>query len=161
MLFFWSVGYGVNDKHAFLGGMSLMPGVKFDDQLYYFGTKSSIYRSKSARVAVGLISVNQKAFDERLSSLYGVATLGDTGASLSLLVAYGFEGRDMADRPVAIICGEKRMGRRTYLVGEIPFYDQTPLFPILGIRRYSEDGDSYWGNTFPYFVYYSFGFGGE
>ena len=37
MLFLWSVGYGVNDKHAVLGGMTLFPGVEFDDQLYYFG----------------------------------------------------------------------------------------------------------------------------
>ena len=91
------------------------------------------------------MSVNQKELDERLSALYGVATLGDTDASLSLFVAYGFEGSEMADRPVVIFGGESRMGRRTYLVGEIPFYDQTPIFPFLGIKRYSEDGDSHWG----------------
>lgn len=59
------------------------------------------------------MSVNQKELDERLSALYGVATLGDTDASLSLFVAYGFEGSEMADRPVVIFGGESRMGRRT------------------------------------------------
>ena len=70
--------------------------MEVDDQLYYFGTKSSIYRSTSAQLAVGLMSVNQKELDERLSALYGVATLGDTDASLSLFVAYRFEGSEMA-----------------------------------------------------------------
>ena len=42
---------GVNDKHAVLRGMTLLPGVEFDDQLYYFGTKSSSYISKSAQLA--------------------------------------------------------------------------------------------------------------
>jgi hypothetical protein len=141
--------------------MILLPGVEFDDPLYYFGTKSSIYRSKSAQLAVGLMSVNQKELDERVSALCGVATLGDTDTSLSLFVAYGFEGSEMADRPVIIVGGESGIGRRTYLVGEIPFCDQTPIFPFLGIKRYSEDGDSHWGYTFPYFIYYSFGFGGD
>jgi len=161
MLFLWSVGYGVNDKHAVLGGMSLLPFVALDDQLFYFGTKSSIYRSKSAQIAAGLMSVNHEVLDKRLSTLYGVATLGDTDAALSLFVAYGFEGTDMADRPLLILGGERRLGRRTYFVGEIPFYDLVPTSTLLGIKRYSEDGGAHWGYTFPYFVYYSFGFGGD
>ena len=36
-----------------------------------------------------------------------------TDASLSLFVAYGYEGSEMADRPVVIFGGESRMGRRT------------------------------------------------
>ena len=44
-LFLWSVGYGLNDKHAILGGMSLLPGWSTAEQVYYFATKSSIYSS--------------------------------------------------------------------------------------------------------------------
>ena len=98
MLFLWSVGYGLSDKHAVLGGASLLPGVEMDDQLFYFGTKSLLYRSESTQLAAGLMSVNQKEFDERLSALYGVATLGNADAALSLFVAYGFEGSEMAKR---------------------------------------------------------------
>ena len=53
-----------------------------------------------------------------------------------------------------------RTGAR-YFVGELPFYDGKMVFPLLGIRRYSEDGGAHWGYTFPYFIYYSFGFGGD
>ena len=160
MLFLWSVGYGINDRHAVLGGMSLLP-VSLDDQLFYLGSKSSIYKSESAQLAAGLISLNQKELDKPLSALYGVVTLGNTDAALSLLVAYGFEGSEMADQPLLILGGERRLGRRTYFVGEMPFYDQVPIFPLLGIKRYSEDGGAHWGYTLPYFVYYSFGFGGD
>jgi hypothetical protein len=160
-IFLWSMGYGISDRHAVLGGMSMLPFLKLDDQLFYFGTKSSIHRSESAQIAAGLISVNQKALDEPLSALFGVVTFGGTDAALSILVAYGFEGTEMADQPVVILGGERRMGRRTFFVGELAFYDETPAFPLLGIKRYSEDGGAHWGYTFPYFLYYSFGFGGD
>ena len=72
MLFLWSVGYGLSDKHAFLGGGNL-PGM--GDQTYHIGTKSSIYRSESQQLAAGIIQTD--FFDELLTALYGVATLGD------------------------------------------------------------------------------------
>ena len=81
MLFLWSVGYGLSDKHAVLAGASLLPGVSMDDQLFYFGTKSSLHRSKSAQLAAGLVSVDHTLFDKRLSALYGVATFGNTDAA--------------------------------------------------------------------------------
>jgi len=160
MLFLWSVGYGVSDRHAILGGASLIPGLALDKQLLYFGTKSSIYRSESVQLAAGLMTLDQKHFDDRLSALYGVATLGDSDAALSLFVAYGFEGSDMADHPIAVLGGEKRLGRRTYFVGELPFYRNKPRFSFLGLRRYSENGDSHWDLGYPY-LSYSFGFGGD
>ena len=160
MIFLWSVGYGVSDRHAILGGASLIPDVALDKQLLYFGTKSSIYRSESVQLAAGLMSLDQDFLPDRLSALYGVATLGDSDAALSLFVAYGFEGSDMMDHPVAILGGEKRLGRRTYFVGELPFYKNKPEFPLLGIRRYSENGDSHWDLGYPY-LSYSFGFGGD
>ena len=73
----------------------------------------------------------------------GVATLGDTDASLSLFVAYGFEGNEMADRPVVIL--PENAGLGTGLISSEKFRSmiQTPIFPFLGIKRYSEDGDSH------------------
>ena len=161
LLFFWSVGYGISDRHAILAGASLFPGVDVDDQVFYVGTKSSLYKSKSIQLAGGLLSLNQKFLDDRLSALYGVATLGNADGALSLFVSYGFEGTKMGEKPLMVLGGERRFGRRTYFVGELPIYDNQVVFPILGIKRYSEDGQSHWGYTFPYFVYYSFGFGGD
>ena len=59
-IFLWSMGYGISDRHAVLGGMSMLPGLKLDDQLFYFGTKSSIHRSESAQIAAGLISLTRR-----------------------------------------------------------------------------------------------------
>ena len=161
MLFLWSVGYGLSEKHSVLAGASLFPNVKMQDQLGYFGTKSALYRSESSQLAAGLMSVDQESFDNRLNALYGVATVGDTDGALSLFLAYGFEGSKIAETPLIVVGGERRLGRRTYFVGELPFYDGTLLFPLLGIKRYSEDGGAHWGYTFPYLIYYSFGFGGD
>ena len=160
-IFLWSVGYGVNDQHAVLGGMSLLPGVQLGDQIFYLGSKSSIYKAESAQLSAGFMSLNHKELDSPLSALYGVATFGGTEGAVSVFVAYGFEGTEMADQPLINLGGERRLGRKTYFVGEYPIYEGTPIWPFVGLRRYSEDGASYWGYTFPYFLYFTFGFGGD
>ena len=159
MLFFWSTGFAITDKHAILGGLTLLPGAEIADQLFYFGTKSLIHQSESLRIATGILALNQKDVDKQLSTVYSVATLGNEDGAVSILAAYGFEGREIAEKPFIILGAERRLGRRTYFVGEIPMYDDEVIFPLLGIRRYSEDGRSHWGYTFPYLINYSFSFG--
>ena len=80
---------------------------------------------------------------------------------MNIFIAYGREEDDWANSPLIVVGGERRLGRRTYFVGELPYYKGDLIFPLLGIKRYAEDGGVHWGFTFPFLVSYSFGFGGD
>ena len=91
--------------------------------------------------------------------LYGVGTFGGPNSNFTVLVGYGFADTDFADRPLIVLGGESRVGRRTFFVTEVLFYSDIPLFPFFGIKRYSEDGDSNWIVGYP-MLGYTIGFGG-
>ena len=161
LLFFPEVAYGATDRLALWGGCSLLPGVAISEQLFYFGTKTLLHTLDSGDVSAGALFVTHKELDDPLGLLYGVGTLGGSDASLTLLVGYGFEGTNLAEKPLVVLGGTRRLGRRTFFIGEIPFYSDVPLFPLFGIRRYSEDGNSHWIVGYPILVGYSLGFGGD
>ena len=72
--------------------------------------------------------------------LYGVTTFGQPDASLTAGLGYGFVGGDLADRPMVMIGGEKRLTRRMALVTEnwiFPGIDE-PLISY-GIRFLAND----------------------
>jgi hypothetical protein len=158
-LFFPAVAYGVQDRLSLLGGMTLFPGLAVEEQMFYLGTKSQLHRTESTRTSVGIVLFGQQDVEDRFGIVYGVSTLGGADGRLTVLLGYGFEGTDLAERPVVVVGGEKRVGRRTFFISEVPFYDAKPIFPFFGIRRYSEDGHSHWDVGYP-LVGYVIGFGG-
>ena len=133
MLFFRSTGFSITDKHVILGGLTLLPSVKITDQLFYFGTKSLIHQSESFRIAIGILALNQKDIDKQLSTVYSIATLGNKDGAVSILAAYGFEGKKIAEKSLISFGAERRLGRRTYFVGEIPLYGDEITFPFLAL----------------------------
>ncbi len=50
--------------------------------------------------------------------LYGVGTLGNADANLSIGLGYGFAGGDWADRPTVSFSGMLRLGRRNFIMTE-------------------------------------------
>ena len=161
LIFFPELAYGASDRLALWGGFSLFPGIPLKDQLLYFGTKTLLHQTGSINASAGALLIRQGELDSPLGMLYGVGTLGGSDASLTLLLGYGFEGTDLAAEPLFVLGGERRLGRRTYFIAEVPFYSDMPLFPLFGIRRYSEDGSSHWIVGYPILFSYSIGFGGD
>ena len=137
--------------------LTLIPDAELSNKLFYFASKSRIYQSKPLQLATGILTLNHD--DKHLSTIYSIATLSNEDSAVSILIGYGFEGKKIGGEPLVILGAARRLGRRSYFLGEIPMDGDEVFFPLLGIRRYSEDGLSVWGYTFPYLINYSFSFG--
>ena len=118
-LFFPTVTFGLTDRITFGCGMSIIPGA---DQLFYFTPKVGLISTESFNVAAGalIVKVPGDADDDNASVgiLYGVGTFGGPDASVTAGIGYGYSGDDLADRPVFMIGGEKRLSRRIAFVTE-------------------------------------------
>lgn len=122
-LFFPGFTYAVTDNVTVGGGMSLIPDVDIEDQVFYLTPKVGVTAAKDLNLAVGALLINVPDFDddgdsEVVGILYGVGTVGSPGASLTAGLGYGFAGGDIADKPAIMIGGEGRLMRRVSFVTE-------------------------------------------
>jgi hypothetical protein len=146
-LFFPAAAYGITDNITIGGGMSLFPGVDFDEQLYYLTPKIGIEAAERLSLAVsGLIIFipdwSDEVIDEpsTLGAILGVGTYGTEDKSVTFGLGYGYIDDDFADKPVVTIGGEYRFARRISFVTEnwvIPNVD--PPLLSYGVRFFGED----------------------
>jgi hypothetical protein len=138
-LFFPGGAYGINDHFSMAGGLSLIPGVGFDEQIYYLAPKVGFRAAPKLDLAAGFLVVRIPDEKGTAGVLYGVATYGPPDASLTAGLGYGFVDSNRADKPFAMLGGEKRLSKRVAFVSEnwiFPGIDQ----PIVsyGLRFFSE-----------------------
>lgn len=142
MLFFPSIAFGITDNLTIGGGMTLLPGVDIDDQVFYFTPKIGINTTSSTSIAAGALILALPEIDDEsptVGILYGVGTFGEPDASLTLGLGYGFVKDEIADKPMVMLGGEKRVSRRISFVSEnwvIPGVDE-PLVSY-GFRFFGE-----------------------
>ncbi len=127
-LFFPAVAYGITDNFTIGGGMSLIPGVDIDKQIFYFTPKVGLSATKNFTLGMGALIIKIPDFDDDeendddesplLGLLYGVGTYGNPNSSLTIGLGYGFVDDKLADRPLVVIGGEHRVSRRLALVTE-------------------------------------------
>ena len=125
-LFFPGFAYGITDRFTLGGGLSIFPTVDINDQLFFIAPKVGLVQEKTFSLALGALLVRIPNYEDDASQddpevagiLYGVTTFGQPDASLTAGLGYGFVGGDLADRPMVMIGGEKRLTRRTALVTE-------------------------------------------
>lgn len=129
-LFFPAVAYGITDYITIGGGMSLIPGVDIDKQIFYFTPKVGLSATKKFTLGIGALIIKIPNFDDDeendededesplLGLLYGVGTYGNPNSSLTIGLGYGFVDDKLADRPLIVIGGEHRISRRLALVTE-------------------------------------------
>ncbi|MBN1782975.1 hypothetical protein JW948_17710 [bacterium] len=148
-LFFPSASYAFSGNFILNGGMSLFPGTGLVDQLYYIAPKFGLTASGHWHFAAGGMFVSLPEFDEEeedpddqvrsLGILYGVTTVGTENSGLTLGLGYGYVDDHMADRPVVVIGGERRVSRRISLVTENWFIPElNPAIVSYGIRFMGE-----------------------
>ena len=122
-LFFPGVAYGLTDNFTIGGGFSLIPAA-LEDQLYYVTPKIGFSVNDKVHLATGALIVGARGGAGGI--YYGVGTLGDGNASLTIGGGYGFAGGEIESRPVGMIGGELRVARR------IAFVTENYLLPISG-----------------------------
>ncbi len=154
-IFFPGFAYGITNNITFGGGMSLLPGVKIPDQIFYITPKVGLKSSEKFSLAGGALIISFPNWDDddddddddndndesnaTVGILYGVGTLGTKDHSLTLGLGYGFAEGELADKPMVMLGGEARLSRGTALVTEnwiMPGTD-APLISY-GIRFFGE-----------------------
>lgn len=152
-LFFPAIAYGLTNNITFGGGMSLIPGVDIDKQIFYFTPKIGLKASDNFNLGIGALIIKIPDWDEEedtnpeneevrsplVSLLYGVTTFGSSNSSLTFGLGYGFVDDEPADRPMIMIGGEHRISRRLALVSEnwIVPGAENPLVSF-GVRFFGE-----------------------
>jgi hypothetical protein len=117
---------GLTPRFTLGGGLSIVPSDDFfRNNIYYITPKVGIVQSPNLNVAAGAFfgfAGWEIADDEddigSFGILYGVATFGSADGHLTVGSGLGYGGGDVADRPLFMLGGEKRMSRRTSFVTE-------------------------------------------
>ena len=143
-LFFPGFAYGISDNITIGGGMSLIPFVGIDDQIFYITPKVGLKAGPRTNFAAGALLIKIPGFSDDGESplvgiLYGVGTFGTSDGNLTAGLGYGFVDGDFADKPMVMIGGEQRFARRASFVTEnyiFPGIDQP--FISYGIRFFGE-----------------------
>jgi len=143
-LFFPSIAYGISNNFTIGGGMSLIPGIAIDNQIFYFTPKIGIAATKNLNFAVGTLIIKIPGFDDDdetplVGMLNFVGTYGSTNSSITFGLGYGFADGELANKPMIILGGEHRIGSRLALVAEnwlLPGVDE-PMISY-GMRFFGE-----------------------
>jgi hypothetical protein len=121
-LLFPGVAYGLSDHVSLAGGMSIIPGLDFGEQVAYFSPKVGFNLSDQAAVSVGGLLAGLGGHGDRadLGIAFGVATFGDQDKSVSLGFGLGRElaGDDGDTRPIVMVGGHVRLSDSIALVSE-------------------------------------------
>ncbi len=123
LIFFPGFAYGVTDNFAIGGGMSLVPGVGIENQIFYFTPKIGLVKSETINFAVGALILAIPNFDDDsdsplVGSFYGVGTFGRPDHSFTIGLGYGFVEDNLANKPIVFFGADLRMSRRTAFVTE-------------------------------------------
>ena len=118
-IFFPSMQYGITDALSIGAGLSLIPGLGIDRQLYYITPKLAVYSAPRAQLSVGALIAGGRLFDQNPFGIgYAVGTFGGEDGSLTTGIGYGFSGGTTSSSAVLLLGGSQRVSRGLALVTE-------------------------------------------
>jgi hypothetical protein len=125
-IFFLNFVGGVSSRVTLGGGFSIFPIEDFTDNIFYFTPKVGLVQTPRFNFAAGALVgfAGFGSFDDTggdigsFGIIYGVGTLGSSDASLTFGGGVAYAGGDVADRPLLMVGGEKRIARRVSVVSE-------------------------------------------
>ena len=121
-LFFPFVGYGVTDWFTIAGGTPIFPGAF--GEVIYLAPKITLFDRGRTSLAVGALSffVTDQVEEGNAGILYGVGTFGSRDNAVTLGAGWFYAQTDgygdIADEPVILLGGERRISRHVKLVTE-------------------------------------------
>jgi hypothetical protein len=144
-LFLLSAQGGISSRFNLGGGMSVIPLDDFTDNALFITPKIGVVARPNFNLAIGgLAGFVGGLVDEGVSSsfgvIYAVGTVGSSDASITFGTGLAYAGGNLADRPVAMLGGEKRLNRRISLISEnylIPNDDVSSVISY-GLRFFGE-----------------------
>jgi hypothetical protein len=120
LIFFPAAAVGLTDNITIGAGMSIFPGVDFGNQLFFITPKIGGSISEKLHLAVGALMLRWDVDDDGGTGgiVYGVGTYGTPESSVTIGLGYGYAGSDIAEKPVVMVGGERRLSRRIAFVTE-------------------------------------------
>jgi len=118
---FPGVSVGLSDRVTLGGGVSVIPGISIEEQLFYVSPKLGLLASENANLAIGALVIGFPGNDEADGVggiLYGVGTLGSEDANVTVGLGFGFVNEDISGKPILLIGGEKRISENFAFVTE-------------------------------------------
>lgn len=124
-VFFPSFQGGLTDHLSLGAGVSVLPGLGLDEQLFYVTPKVGLYASPRLNVAIGaLVAGAGSISDEGPFGLgYGVATVGGEDGSVTAGAGFGFH-RSSTSQAIFMLGGSKRVSRNIALITENYLYTE-------------------------------------
>ncbi len=101
------------------GGMSIVPGIDLDDQIFYIAPKVQLFDIDNVQGAVGLFWVKPGSSEESAGLVFTSLTAGDQRASLTAGLSFPFTSRDgFAEETLVTLGGEIRVSRSLKVITE-------------------------------------------
>ena len=144
-LFLLSAHGGLTSRFTLGGGLSVLPLDDFSDNALFIMPKIGVVATPKFNLAVGaLAGIVGAAVDDgedgSFGVLYAVGTAGSPDASVTFGTGLAYAGGEFADRPVAMLGAETRLGRRVAFVTEnylVPNEDVSSVLSY-GLRFFGE-----------------------
>lgn len=121
-VFFPGISYGISDRFSLRGGMSLVPGGGFDEQLLSLAPKFALYQSGELAFSIGALYLSVPN-DGGGGMLFASGTRGGHDKSFTLGLGLGYiaeenEAINFAEHPVIVFGGSIRLRDTLALVSE-------------------------------------------
>lgn len=119
-IFFPSLQVGFSDQLSMGAGMSILPAVGLDEQIYYVTPKVGVYASPRVNVAIGVLAAGARYLSDEtpVGIGYGVATFGGEDGSVTAGTGFGFTRNSTSSAAVLMLGGSRRVSKTFALVSE-------------------------------------------
>lgn len=122
-IFFPGVAYGLTENVSVLAGMTILPGLGLDEQLYYVAPRVSSQVSDAVAVSAGALYMTLLTESISGGIVFGVTTFGQEDKSFTAGLGLPFlkeEGQDFefGEHPILMLGGNVRLSGSIALVSE-------------------------------------------
>jgi hypothetical protein len=118
-LIFPSVGVGLGGVGMVSGGVSIVPGIALDEQVFYLSGKARFVNVEYVQAAVGVFWVHAGSTDESAGAVFGTVTAGSDIASFTGSLGFPFAtASGFEEKPLVSLGGEFRVSRLVKFITE-------------------------------------------
>jgi hypothetical protein len=138
-VFFPVLGFGVADRVMVSGGMSLIPGLQLDQQLFYLAPKVGLVQTPKFNLAAGALYMRlgwQSVVKAWGGVAYGVATFGGEDAAFTVGLGWPFASGGTSRDPWALVGAEGRVSHGIKLLIEGWKFPGSNDVPVIGGVRF-------------------------
>ena len=124
-VFFPGLSYGVTNQVSLMAGLTVIPGVGFDEQLKYVAVRFGSRVSDDLSVSAGVLNTSLRADDDEFAAgiAFAVGTLGRPDKSVTAAVGLGYskeggEDYQFGQHPLIVLGGNLRLSNSVGLLSE-------------------------------------------